>query len=340
MSLQLSAPHTVMWEVTYACNLRCQYCYSEAGDTSTFELSTEEALNLIDQLSKAKVFMVSFGGGEPFFRPDFLELFQYASNRKIGTIISTNGTLIDDNITNILQKNEIKSIQVSLDASTPHLNDKIRGSGSFQKAVNAIRLLKAKDLDLIISTVISRMNFPLLLDLCRLASKYKVKAVRVLRLIPMGRAKNSPLRLGKEQYMELMNLTDFIESETGVKLLFGCSFCFLNPYFNLTTICPAGLSSCGISPEGYVIPCSVFSEKNTCRELGCDNIRQDSFVSIWNKSKVLNALRHLKLPEKCLRCSKVQVCNGGCRAATYGTVNRLDSFDPECVYESSEVNLR
>jgi mycofactocin radical SAM maturase len=337
MNIQmLSAPHTVMWEVTYACNLRCIYCYSEAGPQSSYELTTKEGLDLIDQLSKAKVFMLSFGGGEPFIRKDFLDILQYACTRNIGTIISTNGSLIGDNIARLLQKCEVKTIQVSLDASSHCLNDKVRGRGTFDKAVNAIRLLRKRNLNVIISTVINRMNFSDLLNLCRLASKYGVKAVRLLRLIPMGRGKHSFLHLNKGQYIELVNLINTIESRTNVKLLLGCSFSFLNPYRNLAITCPAGLFSCGISPEGYVIPCSLFSDRNTPCELECDNIRNDRFISIWKKSKVLNVLRNLKLPKRCIQCSKAQVCNGGCRAASYGYTGRLDSPDPECLYGDFE----
>jgi MoaA/NifB/PqqE/SkfB family radical SAM enzyme len=67
----LSAPVNLTWEVTLACNLRCHHCLSSSGAPGPCELGTAEALDAVDQLHRAGVFQINFGGGEPFIRPDF-----------------------------------------------------------------------------------------------------------------------------------------------------------------------------------------------------------------------------------------------------------------------------
>ncbi|MEM4292069.1 MAG: radical SAM/SPASM domain-containing protein, partial [Archaeoglobaceae archaeon] len=41
------APFQVVWDVTYACNLRCRHCYATAGKALNDELTTEEAMDKI-----------------------------------------------------------------------------------------------------------------------------------------------------------------------------------------------------------------------------------------------------------------------------------------------------
>ncbi|MBU7028158.1 MAG: 4Fe-4S cluster-binding domain-containing protein, partial [Theionarchaea archaeon] len=75
----LKAPNSIVWDVTSRCNLKCKHCYVEAESQKTEEPSTEEAKAIIDQMKKAKVFTLSFSGGEPLLRDDLFELLEYAT---------------------------------------------------------------------------------------------------------------------------------------------------------------------------------------------------------------------------------------------------------------------
>lgn len=61
-------PHTVVWEVTLACNMRCIHCGSSAGPLTkrSDELNTQEALDVINQLKEIRTQRVVLSGGEPF----------------------------------------------------------------------------------------------------------------------------------------------------------------------------------------------------------------------------------------------------------------------------------
>ena len=76
VDMGLSAPVNITWEVTYACNLGCIHCLSDSGRKRTAELSTEQCRQVIDQLAAVRVFQFNIGGGEPFMRPDFLDLVE------------------------------------------------------------------------------------------------------------------------------------------------------------------------------------------------------------------------------------------------------------------------
>jgi MoaA/NifB/PqqE/SkfB family radical SAM enzyme len=155
----LSAPVNVTWEVTYACNLSCVHCLSDSGGKRSSELTTEQARKVIDAMSDNKVFQFSIGGGEPFVREDFLDLMDYAHEKGIVTCISTNGTMIDDEIAHRLD-HKLVYIQVSLDGATPESNDTIRGRGSFRRALKGLECLKNRDIEVSINTVLTRLSFP------------------------------------------------------------------------------------------------------------------------------------------------------------------------------------
>ena len=72
-------PTHPVWEVTAACNLRCQHCHAAAGKPLPGELSTEEGKKLLEDIASIDEFrMIVFTGGEPLVRKDILELIEYA----------------------------------------------------------------------------------------------------------------------------------------------------------------------------------------------------------------------------------------------------------------------
>ncbi len=61
----------VVWNVTKACNLKCVHCYAKAENgPAEGELSTIEAIEMIDDLAEFKVPVLLISGGEPLIRPD------------------------------------------------------------------------------------------------------------------------------------------------------------------------------------------------------------------------------------------------------------------------------
>ena len=88
-------PHSVVWEITFACNMRCLHCGTAAGKMRSDELTTEEALNLIDELTGLGSQEITLSGGEPLLRDDLYELLQYAV-KSFTVNVASNGLLIDE----------------------------------------------------------------------------------------------------------------------------------------------------------------------------------------------------------------------------------------------------
>lgn len=324
VEMGLSAPVNVTWEVTYACNLSCIHCLSDSGRKRDHELTTEECLKVIDTLSANKVFQFSIGGGEPFARDDFLDLIDYAHEKGILTCISTNGTLITDEMAARLD-HKLVYIQVSLEGASPASNDVIRGDGSFRRAVKAIERLRKRNIEVSINTVLTKLSFPELDSLGELARSVGAK-FRVSRLRPSGRGKANWSRLNVSK-REMLSFADWLSNHKGVST--GDSF------FSVThedrrhlglNMCGASKLTCCVSPEGNVYPCAFLQED----EFLAGKLPEMSFASIWADSPVFHSFRRLEI-KSCENCNRFELCHGGCPAVAYHTQKRLGFPDPGCL---------
>ena len=148
------------------CNFRCEHCY-HADYTSANELNLDELILVADKIDSTlrkwnKDGTLSITGGEPFMVVD--KLFPLLKHiNSLETIshfdLLTNGSLLDEAaISELKEFRKLRRVQVSLEAGDENLNDRIRGKGSFEKTLSAIRLLKENDFQAAVMMTISHMN--------------------------------------------------------------------------------------------------------------------------------------------------------------------------------------
>ncbi|UCD80786.1 MAG: mycofactocin radical SAM maturase [Desulfobacterales bacterium] len=325
----LRAPVNLTWEITLQCNLRCAHCLSGSGMAAPDELSLQECLKLLDELTALKVFQVNIGGGEPFIRKDFFDLLNYAHQKGLVTCVSTNGTVIDNDLAGRLSKLKMLYLQVSLDGATEAVNDHIRGKGTYKKILGAIDCLAKNDVAFSINTVLTRLNYPQLDSLRGLARDFGAE-LRVSRFRPSGRGKESKSYLGPDKD-QLENFADWLQKHDLVRT--GDSFFCLTSESRRRKgldMCGAAKMTCCISPNGDVYPCAFMQEKPFL----VGNIRSTGLKDMWYHSPVFTQLRNLKV-ESCQTCSRFESCRGGCPAMAYHSYHNFDMPDPECL-----VNLK
>lgn len=73
----------VIWEVTSYCNYRCKHCCASANKVDTsYELTTERSLSILDELKDFGIKEIYFSGGEPFSRKDILKILRKAVDNR------------------------------------------------------------------------------------------------------------------------------------------------------------------------------------------------------------------------------------------------------------------
>lgn len=321
----LRAPVNLTWEITFRCNLQCRHCLSSAGRADPDELSTSECSVVLRELALLHVFQVNIGGGEPFMRPDFIDLLNDAHQLGIVTCVSTNGTLVDADLAETLSRMPMLFLQISLDGATPEVNDAIRGEGTYHQVLEAAEHLASRGVRFSFNTVLTSRSYPQLEELRRLASSYGAQ-LRVSRFRPSGRGKENNEWL-KPDKAQLESFAQWLADNGSIRT--GDSF------FSLTSerrrrqgldMCGAAKMTCCLSPTGSVYPCAFLQEP----EFWAGDIRRRSLKQIWREAEIFHELRGLKI-SSCETCYRFDSCRGGCPAVAYHTYRNLNEADPECM---------
>jgi mycofactocin radical SAM maturase len=325
VEMGMRSPVNLTWEVTQACNLRCSHCLSSSGDPAKNELSTAEALDLVEQLHAARVFQVNFGGGEPFIRPDFEQILAACHSRGIMTCISTNGTLITPELVARLASNRLVAIQVSLDGAKRETCDAVRGAGVYDAAIKAVKLLAATSIPASINTVLTTHNADEIPAMHELARSLGV-SLRVSRFRPSGRGADNWESL-RPTPTQLLAFSDWLAKSGDVRT--GDSF------FSLTSqerqglglnLCGAAKLTCCVNPTGHMYPCAFLQSDRF--EAG--DLRTSSFQEIWDTSEIYASFRSLRI-HSCEECTRFDQCHGGCPAVAWHLKNDINGGDPECL---------
>jgi radical SAM protein with 4Fe4S-binding SPASM domain len=340
----LSAPLFVIWEITGLCNLRCEHCLSSAGEPMQNELSTEEAMRILDYLETMKVFNINLSGGEPLMRPDIFDIIDYASQKRISIDLLTNGVLVTEKVLNRLEDSNIFNVQVSIDG-IGETHDKFRGrKGTYERAINAIKLLKDAKYNVSISSTVNKQNMSEIPRIIDMAIDLGLHSFKTTFFMPTGRGKGNidKLVLTRQDakdftYMMIRKKKEvgnsiFISSETEFPWLVDgldkkrLESMRLDESSKIS--CTAGTSSFYLTPDGKVAPCPFL------RNFIAGDVRVSDIREIWDNSPTFDIFRNItrgSLKGKCGDCEYLGImCYGGCRAAALAHTGDLYADDPTC----------
>jgi MoaA/NifB/PqqE/SkfB family radical SAM enzyme len=145
-------PLFVNIEPTHRCNLDCDYC-DKTGPRAP-QMTTAQAVNLIEELADAGTVSVCFDGGDPLVHPGIGEMVRAARRRGLAVSISTNGILVPRRIEEIKEANFVK---ISVDGPAA-IHDSARGEGSYEKALIGARVAKEHGITVAIRMTIAEHN--------------------------------------------------------------------------------------------------------------------------------------------------------------------------------------
>jgi len=315
--VKLPAPSHAFWDITAQCNLRCVHCYNSDEKPKAEELSTEEVKRTLEEMRTFGVKIITFSGGEPFIRKDFVEIVSHAADLGFSAVsVATNGTLLNREIAGRLKHPKLR-IQVSIDGDTAEVHDRMRGvCGAFDQAIGAVKMLLGEGIPTKVCTTATTLNVERIPRILELMNALGVKNYRVQGVTPSGRGRRNMrhIMLSQARMKILVEYLVGINKDPG-----GLSFNLKTPpdgHVDLSAsgTCSAGCSSCSITSNGIVVPCTYFWG------LKGENVRDHTFPWIWENSPLLNYFRTIKLNEiqgHCRACAWFMRCRGGCRAEAF-----------------------
>lgn len=331
----LAGPLAVHLEIAATCNLTCTHCFAGPLPRAEPPLSTQELDRLFAELASLGSFRLGLTGGEPLARRDVFDIIDSATDHGLHPCITTNGLLITEDIARAFGRRELVWLNVSLDGADAAHNDAIRGSGTFARVREKLRIL-GRHARFTLAFTITSTNAHQVRACARLAREVGAHTAVFRPLYPVGIAEhNLHLMPTYRQYAEALAslrapewTLSGCDADTGagptsardVRALDPLAIETFGPDERRDTQakvfrnpgCGAGNLVASVSIQGQVNPCSFLGSS---RDAG--NIRDRSFAEIWSQSQVFTGMRSLS-----------GEFAGGCRARSATLAGGIDAADP------------
>jgi len=341
-------PILAVWEITLACDLACGHCGSRAGKARPDELTTPEALDLIDQLAELGVVEVVLIGGESYLRADWCELIAHIARRGMEPLLTTGGRGMTIERARAAAAAGLVSASVSLDGLEA-THDAQRGvRGSFASAREAIANLRAAGVPVSANTQINRLSRSELPALLELLIAEQVHSWQIQLTVAMGRAADHPDWL--LQPYDLLELFPMIAAlaarcrEADVLLWPGNNVGYFGPYESLLrgTLptghhvgCGAGVWGIGIEADGTIKGCPSMATATW----GSGNVRDARLVDIWQRAAPMRFNRGRGVESLwgyCASCYYADTCKGGCTWTSEALLGKPGN-NPMCHHRALEM---
>lgn len=333
------------WTLGNDCPCKCNHCYSMQVREKGQNLNKEIVDRVIEQICKLGAETVNFGGNEPIYTNglDINEsLLPYIINEttkrglKVGiTTMGLTAILLEKHYNEEFVK--MNDIDVSIDSPIEEEHNQNRGKNVFQFAIKTLELCNQYNKPCSIVMCAMKWNFTpdRIIKLVELAHKYNAN-VRINMLKPTEK-KHIDMMPSKKQIYEgykcLIQNCDVLDASDPILAGFYDN--------NVVNGCSCGISSLRINSitcDGKipVSPCVYMHNHkvgNLLEDDILDIINHDNFKAFKERKENYDQI------EACKGCKSLDICRGGCAAASYWyhhhTENSDSMFnqDPYCIME-------
>lgn len=253
----------VIREVTNACNYTCSYCiFSSKRWNTQFDVTTQKMKETLDDLRRYGVKYFKVTGGEPFLRKDLCELLEYASSLGFTIDISTNASIINDEIIARIKNLRIDYMHVSLDGHNKQIQEAVRGISTFVPTIRWIQKIVASWLPIRVGTLVHADNQHMLEDIIKYVKSLWVPRIIFSYMEAVGKMRgktDSPL-LATVQREDLEKELHFLQTKYTNEIRVDYAFAGNTSHEKSTDTCPGGKEFLFIDHKWQISPCTWISE--------------------------------------------------------------------------------
>jgi radical SAM protein with 4Fe4S-binding SPASM domain len=276
-------PLHCLFELTYHCNLKCRHCY--IVQDAKKEVALDKVFAILRQLKACGCLYLTLSGGEIFLRKDFFEIAQYARKLNFALRLFTNGTLIDEDVADKISLLYPIAVEISLYGLKDTHERITRVKGSFQKTIQAIKLLRERKIKVLVKATLMKQN---VFEFWKLkayieglgASMRGVGGSTLISPCDNGNFRPLNYRLSDRQ------LRGYLSAEQQELKKMGW-FYHLEKIKKGEKLCGAGLATCNITPFAEVNPCVQIRIRQE------NNLKERTFQDIWQHHPEFIRLRRL-----------------------------------------------
>ena len=293
-------------------------------------MSTEECLQIADQLAALGCERAALIGGEVFTREDWAAIAKRLVSQGVRTSIITNGYQMSDSILEEIVRCGIESVAVSLDGLEA-LHDRFRQPGSFKRAVSAITALSRAGIPVSVISTLNAVTAKGIREFYAFLKHLPIFAWQIQACSPMGKA----VDMAVNYRFDFQQVLRFV-GETAPDAPFGMGVADNIGYYtkdegsirgNLSGRavfcgCSAGITSIGIDSLGNVRGCESQYDDRFIE----GNLRSVRLAEIWNDPSAFTYNRRFSddlLTGKCEDCVHRRACKAGCRSYNFFVHQKL-----------------
>ena len=337
-----SVPINGSFELLPLCNLNCKMCYvrlsREEMEKQGRLRTADEWLSLAEQMQKSGTLFLLLTGGEPLIYPDFKKL--YLGLKKLGFIISinTNGTLLDEEWADFFKENKPRRINITLYGADENAYKNLCNyPGGFKKTMNALKLLKERNVPAKISFSVTRANADMLGNIYHIGKELDMLVETDCYMIPAIKERHLPIseqsRLEPEQAAAAR--VEVMRHDMGDKVLGEYIDAVLKETEKEATYpdcvsCLAGNCGFTINWKGEMKPCVTFDEPAV-------SVFEVGFDEAWRQ--ISQRTKEFRLNPKCVNCNLRVVCPT-CVASAFLETGSYDGVSEYlCRYAAETLRL-
>jgi MoaA/NifB/PqqE/SkfB family radical SAM enzyme len=179
---------------TNRCNLRCKHCLRNQYEGEDLHLDDLEAFltGFEDNLLGNRFCLT---GGEPTLHRKFPEILKILEKFGFtGSVVSNcqNENSIREIINN---QKTVTHVLVSLEGPNARINDKIRGKGTFKKALEAIKIIKKTGIKVYVRTTLNALNIHLVKEMLQFSKKHDIDLLNFATIEPCENTKKNNIAI-------------------------------------------------------------------------------------------------------------------------------------------------
>ena len=312
------------------CNLRCKHCLLGNKLESGESIKKEILLKILEEGHELGIKEVLLTGGEPLVYRDILEVIEIGTKLGYNIMVNTNGTLINETMASRLAAAGVRKIQVSIEGPK-ELHEQIRGKGTFDRAVNGIKLVEKNGIIVNINTQLTEQlleenNFK---DYLALLESIKPALVQLTITANLGNAKRSNLKT--VDYARHAKLIQFLVQQSQ-------KYVVQRRIGREDVSCPAAFYEMAIDSNGNAYPCHYFRGIN---QYSIGNVYNEDLKSIWDrgiKTPLADFVSGKIINDECTHCAFLNK-SMRCAAKVYSLYQRFDMTDPmDCYLNKGTVS--
>lgn len=331
----ISVPLEYYFDFTSKCNLRCKHCYNK-DNISSVTMENKEIKRIIKDMYDCGIMRIHLAGGEPTCELEGLDTYM-STAKKYGIVssMSSNGVSLSDETLNIMLKNDLFSITISLEGANEEDNAKIRGKGNFSKSVETVKRLVELKKKLKKDTIIClKMSYytdiskEKLEEMVLLGIKLGVNVVKFAN--PERCIFHEKGFYGKvyDEYYKVMKYVKELKEKYGDKIYISD---VANPVNDCGDIGLPNMKGCigaqeliAINPDGRISPCLM-------NQINLGNIKDYKSIRDFfeTNEKLKDYLKTISNYD-CNKCDIHSKCRGGCQVRKYVEYGKIEKTDPLC----------